>query len=78
MLVPLYCCGACGFATTASWRNAVMAHHVGSPECADELEMVVSFPDRLPELGRVRTRAERSRAAAEGADPANDPARGPG
>jgi hypothetical protein len=78
MLVPLYCCRACGFATTASWRNAVMAHHVGVPECAGELAIVVSFGGGPPESGRVRTRPEGSRAAAEGADSANDPARGPG
>jgi hypothetical protein len=76
MVVPLYCCRACGFATTATWRNAVMAHHAGSPECEAELEMVVSFAGRPRESGRVRAWGEGSRPGAESRDPASDPARG--
>jgi hypothetical protein len=75
MLVPLCCCRACGFATTASWRNAVMAHHVGAPQCAGDLEMVVSFAGRPPESGRVRPRVDGGRATEDG-DPATDLARG--
>lgn len=31
-----------------------MAHHVGSPDCDEELEMVVSFAGRPPEDDRER------------------------
>jgi hypothetical protein len=31
-----------------------MAHHVGSPGCDEELEMVVSFAGRPPETERER------------------------
>ena len=77
MLVPLYCCRACGFATTASWRNAVMAHHVGAPQCAGDLETVVSFAGRPPDSGQVRARIEGGAAANGRGDPAIDPAQGP-
>ncbi len=73
--VPLYCCRACGFATTASWRNAVTAHDVGSPYCAGELEMVVSFSERPPDPGLGRMTGKRS--AVEAHDPAVGPAQDP-
>jgi hypothetical protein len=76
MLVPLYCCRACGFATTATWRNAVMAHRVGSRECEAELEMVVSFAGRPQRSGWVGPRVEGSGSGSEGGDPAPDSARG--
>jgi hypothetical protein len=65
--VPLYCCRACGFATTASWRNAVMAHHVGSSGCDAELEMVVSFVGRPPEAERDRELDPASRPSQDSA-----------
>jgi hypothetical protein len=76
--VPLYCCRACGFATTASWRNAVVAHDVGSPYCAGELEMVVSFSGRPPDsdLERERVASDRS-GGSERRDPAVGPAQDP-
>jgi hypothetical protein len=76
--VPLYCCRACGFATTASWRNAATAHNVGSPFCAGELEMVVSFAGRPPDsdLGRPRVTSSRS-GVADRRDPAAGPAHDP-
>jgi len=76
MLVPLYCCRACGFATTALWRNAVMAHRVGSPDCVAELEMVVSFGGCPQESGRMRAGGDGGGSDTEGSDPATDPARG--
>jgi hypothetical protein len=76
MLVPLYCCRACGFATTATWRDAVTAHEVGSSECESELEMVVSFVGRPPESGRVRGWREGGASRHERGEPATDTARG--
>lgn len=75
--VPLYCCRACGFATTASWRNAVTAHDVGSPHCPGELEMTVSFSGRPPDsdVGHERMTGKRSAGARH--DPAVGPAQDP-
>jgi hypothetical protein len=75
MLVPLYCCRACGFATTAKWRNAITAHRVGSPECEAEVEMV-GFASRPQESGRERPQVGGSGSGSESGDPARDPARG--
>jgi hypothetical protein len=74
--VPLYYCRACGFATTASWRNAVTAHEVGAPHCEGELEMRASFASQPPTFARRVFPAEGVRLGAELGRPANDPAQG--
>ena len=75
--VPLYCCRLCGFATTASWRNAVAAHAVGAPHCAGQVEMMANFTARPEESGRAREPrgAGKAGASADRRDPAHDPGR---
>jgi hypothetical protein len=73
--VPLYCCRACGFATTASWRNAVKAHDVGAPHCGGELEMRASFATQPPAFPRRTPPDGGIRLGAELGGPATDPAR---
>lgn len=77
--VPLYCCRVCGFATTASWRNAVAAHAVGAPLCAGAVEMMANFTARPEESGRTREPrgGDRTGAATDRRDPAHDPAQDP-
>jgi len=72
--VPLYSCRACGFATTASWRNAVTAHDVGAPHCQGELEMRASFTVPPPAFPRRVASADGVRLGAQLGDPATDPA----
>jgi hypothetical protein len=38
--MPLYSCHRCGWATTASWRQAVPRHASGSPGCGGTIELV--------------------------------------
>lgn len=75
--VPLYCCRACGFATTASWRNAVTAHEVGAPHCEGELEMRASFAPQPPAFPRRIAPAGGVRQGAELGHPSTDSARDP-
>lgn len=73
--MPLYCCRACGFATTAAWRNAVNAHDVGVPLCEGELEMRANFAAQ-PQVFPWRThRVQGIRRGAELPDSVTDPAR---
>ena len=44
-----------------------MAHHVGSPDCDEELEMVVSFAGRPLELDRERELGPASRPSKDSA-----------
>lgn len=77
--MPLYCCRVCGFATTASWRNAVAAHSVGAPHCAGEVEMMANFGGLPEDSGRTRDPrvAGNAAASADRHRPAHDPANGP-
>jgi hypothetical protein len=38
--MPLYSCEQCGWATTASWRQAIPAHASGSPDCYGTVQLV--------------------------------------
>ena len=77
--MPLYCCRVCGFATTASWRNAVAAHSVGAAHCAGEVEMMANFGGRPEDSGRTCDPRVAGNAAvsADRRRPAHDPANGP-
>jgi hypothetical protein len=57
--VPLFRCSHCGFVTTASEKNARIAHEVGAPQCAGKLELVVDFrmTPILPPRPRRRRRS---------------------
>jgi hypothetical protein len=39
-VVPLYSCPRCGWATAASWVQAVRAHRMSAPDCLGEPELV--------------------------------------
>jgi hypothetical protein len=39
----LYRCADCGFVTTASRANAVLAHQTGSPQCCGEIDLIADF-----------------------------------
>lgn len=74
--VPLYGCRDCGWATTGSLANAVLAHDIGCPECAGEIELIADFqrplralddgePDRQHTLGADRQHGQAAAAAVE-------------
>jgi hypothetical protein len=50
-----------------------MAHDVGSPDCDEKLEMVVSFAGRPPEAERERELALGGPVVDERVDPASRP-----
>ncbi len=54
-----------------------MAHHVGSPDCDEELEMVVSFAGRPPEAERDRALERGLARGGPAVDERRDPASRP-
>ena len=59
--VPFYGCPQCGWATTASLSTALKAHHVSSPACGGELELIDDW--HLPRRERERTVRRAARPA---------------
>jgi hypothetical protein len=54
--MPLYCCEACGWATTGLRVDAVAAHQAQCPECAGLLRLTFNMVDAEPPLATVLDR----------------------